>query len=307
MKLYYLSLSANTGNNALFTLVLISCIAGLTGSAAHAQDSDRYGPWGLLDHRSRYGQYWFPEPLRADETDVDNEIRLDWVHQERTGRQFDYVKSEVEKSFGLLTLELEAPYTRESVAERTRLRAIARARAEGIGNVSIGARHPIFQTVSNDGAIDNTVGLALEIGVPTHSTVSKNTEIVPKVFDDLRLGDHFSVQFIAGNSVLLGSAPLGGVQTFEYAAVLGYALERDEIRLRGIERFIPILEFQGETTLTHAEAGRDALSGTVGARINLDSIGPLQPRLGLGYVFPIDQGSRQDFRWGVVSSLVFEF
>ena len=49
----------------------------------------RYGLFGGLDHRSIYGQYWFPEPLRADEGDVDNELRFDYFHAENRGRQFD--------------------------------------------------------------------------------------------------------------------------------------------------------------------------------------------------------------------------
>jgi len=38
----------------------------------------RYGPLGLLDRRSTYGEGWFPEPLLTDEADVDNEFRIDW-------------------------------------------------------------------------------------------------------------------------------------------------------------------------------------------------------------------------------------
>src|SRR3954454_11009194 len=69
---------------------------------------------GLLDHRSTYGTYWFPEPLRGPEMDVDSEFRVDYFHGENADRQQDQVKAEVEYSIGLLTLEMEVPYERES-------------------------------------------------------------------------------------------------------------------------------------------------------------------------------------------------
>jgi len=39
-----------------------------------------------------------------------------WVHQEGKGHVVDEAKAEIEKSFGLLTLELEIPYSRESLS-----------------------------------------------------------------------------------------------------------------------------------------------------------------------------------------------
>ena len=62
--------------------------------SAFTQTADaRYGLFGMLDHGSRYGQYWFPEPFRMDETDVDNELRFDWVHRERSGRVAEDAKA----------------------------------------------------------------------------------------------------------------------------------------------------------------------------------------------------------------------
>src|SRR5579862_6100235 len=40
----------------------------------------REGLFGLLDSRSIYGKDWFPEPLRADEADVDNELAFKYFH-----------------------------------------------------------------------------------------------------------------------------------------------------------------------------------------------------------------------------------
>src|SRR3954471_22434545 len=76
--------------------------------------STRYGWFNALDHRSRYGQYWFVEPLRGPEMDVDREFRVDWFHGEDQNLQQDEVKAEIEYNFGLLTVELELPYEREA-------------------------------------------------------------------------------------------------------------------------------------------------------------------------------------------------
>ena len=63
--------------------------------------------------------------------------------------------------------------------------------------------------------------MAFEGGVPTNSTLSKNGELVPKVFNDLRLGEHFTLQSILGYSTLVGPGEDGGLQTFEYGFVFG--------------------------------------------------------------------------------------
>ena len=138
------------------------------------------------------------------------------------------------------------------------------------------------------------------MGIPTNSPVSKNTEIVPKVFDDLRLGDHFSVQTIVGLSYLLGSKPDGGTRTLEYGLVFGYSFEHEELPLPYVERTIPILELTGETALTKPDYGSNSLTATVGVRFNLESVGAFQPRLGFGYVFPLDKGGRESLRGGFV-------
>jgi hypothetical protein len=41
--------------------------------------------------------------------------------------------------------------------------------------------------------------------------------------------------------------------------------------------------------------------------VNLKAIGRIQPRLGFGYFFPMNQGARQDVHSGIITSLVFEF
>jgi hypothetical protein len=277
--------------------------------SAGAKADFRYGPIRLFDRRSQYGKGVFPEPFLVDDSDLEhNEWRLDWLHQETRGTTADNARVEVEKGFGLMTLELELPY--QSTVSRAFdpvKRRTTSDRQTGIGNFSVGVRHPVYQFVSQDESIDDTFGAALEIGIPTDSPVSKHAEIVPKIFNDLRLGDHFTIQTVLGYSFLRGSKPEGGAEAFEYGLVFGYALQHRELPLPGVEQCIPVFELKGETATNQGAAGHNTLRGDAAIRFNLKAIGPIQPRLGIGYVFPIDQGARNEFRWGVYTSLVFDF
>jgi len=58
--------------------------------------------------------------------------------------------------------------------------------------------------------------------------------------------------------------------------------------------------------LNHGEF-TNVLTGTAGVRVIFDSVGPFQPRIGVGYAFPIDDGGRDEFDWGIISSVVLEF
>jgi hypothetical protein len=262
--------------------------------------SNRYGFFGLLDHRSIYGQYWFPEPLHADESDVDNEIRVDWFHAENKGRQQDVIHMEVEKSFGLLTLEVSPGYESD--------RSAFDPTEEGFTNIELGARYPIFQYVSPNQFFDTTLVFGMEIAPPSGSKISTDVEFVPKLFSLTRMGEHLSIQTGLGDSIQVG--PVGrGLSTIEYGVQFGYELTRSVLPLPGILSTVPILEFAGEHTVNHENAGLDQLFGTIGFRLNFDSISwlPAQPRIGLGYTFPIDQGARDEFNWGMVTSIVFEY
>ena len=117
------------------------------------------------------------------------------------------------------------------------------------------------------------------MAAPSGSSISKDTELVPQIIQLLRLVQHLSVEASVGWSVLIG--PEGrGENGLEYNLVLGYNLERDQLKLPGIQRLIPLFEFNGETGLSHEGRGRNALFGTAGFRVNLNSLGPVQPRLG---------------------------
>jgi hypothetical protein len=271
--------------------------------------STRDGPLGLFDARSMYGVGVFPEPFLVDDSDgEEGELRLDWFHAQGKGAVSDSGTAEVEKGNGLLTLEIEVPYeSDESSAFDPATGGATRTRVQGFDNVDLGARTPFFQFVSNSGWLDTTFGTGIEIGVPTNSPVSKNAELVPKIFNDTRLGEHVTIQNIFGYSMLYGSGDLGGLHTFEYGFDFGYTIDRHQLPLPGVDTLIPVFELSGSTGVNHELSGHDILLGNAALRVNLRAIGPFQPRLGAGYVFPIDQGAREELRWGMYTSLVFEF
>jgi hypothetical protein len=259
----------------------------------------RYGLFDWLDHRSEYGQGVFPEPFLVDDSDLEtNEARLDWLHTHRNNQHSDQVTAEVEKGFGLLTLEVEVPFERDVDGSSI---------TQGVANIDVGARYPIYQYVSSNGFIDSTFGAGIEVGIPANSTVSQNTEVVPKIFNDLRLGDHFTLQSIVGYSTLAGPGEDGGLQTLEYGFVFGYTIQHNELPVPGVQQLIPMVELSGETALNHEDHGNSSLLADVGFRANLKAIGRIQPRLGVAFVLPIGENERADVHWGVVTSLVFEY
>jgi hypothetical protein len=259
----------------------------------------RYGFLGGLDHRSSYGQGIFPEPFLVDDSDLElNEARLDWMHTKADDSKSDQVTAEVEKGFGLLTLEAEFHFERDVAAGDV---------SQGLGNIDLGARYPFYQFVSANDFFDTTVGAAVELGIPVNSAVSKNTEFVPKFFNDLRIGDHFTVQTIVGYSTLFGGGEEGGLQVLEYGFDFGYTIAHKELPLPGVQQLIPLFELSGETELNKDNPGRNSLIGLAGFRANLKTVGRVQPRLGLGFIFPINNNGRDDVHWGIATSLVFEY
>lgn len=278
-----------------------SALTGVNPVRAASTPDTRYGLFDWLDHRSVYGQGPFPEPFLVDDSDGEqNEARLDWLHTGGPGNQHtDDIHGEVEKGFGPLTLELETDWVRDSMSGQI---------ASGMDNVDLGARCPFYQYVSADGNIDSSFGTAIEVGIPTHTQISHNTEVVPKLFNDLQLWQDFTLQSIIGYSTLLGDGGQdGGLQTFEYGFVFGYTIEHDKLAIPGLQQLIPVFEFNGGKELNQANPGHDSLTGDVGFRANLDAVGPIQPRLGIVFIFPIDNGASQDQTWGIDTSLIFEY
>ena len=287
--------------NIVRTTAWVGAVASLAAGRLMADDASaldtRYGLFNGLDHRSSYGQAFYPEPFLVDESDLESEVRLQWLRNGIGSAHADEAKAEIEKSFGLATLELEVPYERASAGGES---------VDGVGNIDIGARYPFFQYVSRSGLVDTTFGAGVELGIPTTSDVSHNTELVPKVFNDTKLGN-FSVQTIVGDSMLFGPGEDGGVNMLEYGVVFGYNIPHKVLPVPGVDKFVPVAELVGETQLNKADAGQNALFADVGLRVNLKAIGRIQPRPGVSFVFPLDNGAHADSHWGVVTSLVFEF
>ena len=261
--------------------------------------NSRYGLFDGLDHRSSYGQGAFPEPFLVDDSDLEvNEARLDWVHTGAHNAHSDEVTAEVEKGFGALTLEAEFHF--ESDVEGHHV-------TDGLGDIDLGARYPFYQFVSAKGTFDTTFGAAIEVGIPVYSHVSQNTEVVPKIFNDTRIGKHFTVQSIAGYSMLYGGGEDGGLNTLEYGFDLGWTIYHNELPIPGVQQVVPMFELSGEMPLNHDDANHTALTGVAGVRVNLKTLGRVQPRLGVGFIFPMNDEARADMHWGIATSLVFEY
>ncbi len=263
--------------------------------------SSKFGMFDWLDKRSSYGQGVYPEPFLVDDTDLEvNEARLDWQYSKSGGTDHsNLLTGEVEKGFGQLTLEVEAPLQIDNAGDGSKS-------AVNFGNVDVGARMPFADYVAPSGNWDTTFGVAMEIGIPTGSAIAETTEVVPKLFNDLRIGDHFTLQSIFGYSTFVGAHDgVGGQQTFEYGFVAGYTITHEQIAIPGLMQLIPMFELNGAKSLNFTFA--NGLTADAGFRANLKPIGNIQPRLGAAYVFPLDATARDDQHWGVVTSLVFEY
>jgi hypothetical protein len=271
-----------------------------TGTNSTRVTDSRAGLFYWLDPRSAYDREFFPQPLLVDDMSLENDGELEFssLHTQADGQRSDVVAAEVQKSFGLLTFELRVPYERDAAAGNV---------SQGVGNIELGTRYPLYQFVSATGFFDSTFGVGMEVGIPVSSAIGINAEFDPKIFDDLKLGGHFSIQSVLGYSTLAGGGDNGGQQTFEYGFVFACALAHAELSLPGLRQFTPMLELVGETGLNQDEAGQNRLLGSIGFRADLKPIGELHPSLGLGYVFPIDNGAHAEAHGGIVTSLILEF
>ena len=260
----------------------------------------RFGPLGLFDSRSQYGTGFFPEPFLVDEGDLDREFVISSIHQEGAGSLSTSATVEVEWSFKMLTVEVEAPYEHDITYDPT-----GRTNAEGMGSPELSFRHPIWQFVSPNETVDNTLVVSCETAFQVNSEESQSTEIVPGLFDLLRIGDHFGFQANLGLSTLYGGADNHN-ETVEYSGDFSWVIDDTEMSLpREILGIVPIVELAGERHVNHGDFS-DNLTGVAGVRFNLANIGRALPRFGVGYIFPIDKQAREDFHWGVTVSLVFD-
>jgi hypothetical protein len=147
----------------------------------------------------------------------------------------------------------------------------------------------------------------LEAGIPASSAISINAELVPKLFNDLKLGEHFSFQTVLGYSTFFGGGDNGGLQTLEYGVAFSYAIPHAEMPLPGVKQITPMAELSGETALNKADDGQNSLLGSLGFRLDFKSLGDVDPSLGLALVLPVDNGARAEVHWGIATSLTLGF
>ncbi len=257
------------------------------------------GIFNGMDQRSAYFRDFFPQPLLVEETSLEEgELEFGSLHTRANDQHTDIVYAGAQKSFGLLTMEVSVPYEWSSDGDDA---------SHGIGSVSLEARDPLDQWVSAGGFFDTTMGVAMEADQPVNSVAGHNTEIDPMIFNDLKLGGHFSLQSVFGWSTLLGGGGDGGLETFEYGFDFGWSLSHRELPLPGVQQFTPMLELSGETGLNQGESGQNSLLGSLGVRMDLKPIGDVQPGLGLGWIFPLNQNARAEVHWGIATSVTLEF
>jgi hypothetical protein len=293
----------------VLTIAFTSTIAMADESTSSTNDQSAAetrlggGIFGWLDPQSAYSQEFFSQPLLVDDTGLekDGELELNYLHTSADDQHSDIETAEFQKSFGWLTLELGVPYERDYDSGDV---------SQGLGNIEIGARYPIYQSHSAGRFFDNTLGIAMDLGIPVSSEVSHNAELEPKVFDDLKIGGQFSIQTVLGYSALLrgsDNSGNGGQETFEYGIAFAYDFPNSRLPLPGVQQLTPLFEIVGEKGLNEDESGQNSLLGSIGFRLDLKPIAELQPSVGLGYVFPFDNAAQAEVHWGIVTSLIFEF
>jgi hypothetical protein len=264
--------------------------------------SQRYF-FNLLDHRSRYGTGFFPEHFRQTSLDAEHELRVDYFHGEHSVRREDEIEAEVEWAIGNLTLTIEAEW--ESEREFDPEEGVL-GRQEGWQTVKFKAHHPLYQFVSRDDFFDYTFVGKISVGLPLAGSMHNDDyEIYPLLGQLLRIGEHFSTQTWTGVNFIVGPKE-GGHHEFRYGALLGWNVYHDEIPLPGTQSLTPLLELDGQTILAGPVRGQNRLFGVAGLRFNLNPLGAAQPRFGIGYLFPIDQGARNELGWGIQTSLIIE-
>jgi hypothetical protein len=292
-------------------MVLFVCLICTFALAESDESQDAYVPgkelFGTLNYRSKYYSDSFPEPFRVEDTAIDNELRFDWEHDEGNGSRANTEVAEIQKSFSIVTFEIQAPYSSSTgLIAADSDDGVAKGSSRGFSDVELAARLPVIQSVSKSGLIDNSLGFNLEADIPTNSPVGKNAGITPGIFDDLAIGDGFTIQSLFTFSHSFGTLQTGRA-SFGYELAFAYAIEDEDFKIPHVERLIPSLELLGITALDGITSGHNALTGTAGVRAEFKPVWKLQPSFGVGYIFPIDGGGRSELHWGIITSLTFEF
>jgi hypothetical protein len=104
--------------------------------------------------------------------------------------------------------------------------------------------------VSDDERFDFTLAPALEVAIPSNSDVSKDGEVVPKLFGLMRI--RRALLGADERRLLVRDRPEeSGQQVLEYAAVFGWSFEQQDLTFLpgAIQRIIPLVEVVGERGL----------------------------------------------------------
>ena len=145
--------------------------------------------------------------------------------------------------------------------------------------------------------------LRLDVGVPTHTQVSgTDVQLTPYLGQLLRLGEHVSVEAWTGPQFTLSPRR---TRQFLYGTSLGYRITRRQLALPFTRSVTPLFELDGQQPISRH--GADALLGVAGFNWQFAPLGGLQPRLGVGYQFPVDRGARDQLRWGIVTQVFLDF
>ena len=277
-----------------------------SGQPTTPEPSGRYG-FGLLDRRSSYGRDFFPDPFIGPEFDRESQLEFGYAHGEGPTRQENDADAQLEWNFvEQFTLSLEAGYDSEhglSARVGGESDDLEPANARGFENVDVALFHPIFEAVSRGRMLDYTAALRLDVGIPTHTTVSgTDVQLTPYLGQLLRLGEHVSVEAWTGPQFTL--APRRTNQ-FLYGTSLGYRLVRRQLALPLTQSVTPLFELDGQQPFSHH--GTAALFGVVGFNWQFVAFGEFRPRVGVGYQFPVDRGARDQLRWGIITRVFLDF
>lgn len=261
---------------------------------------------GLLDTRSSYGTDFFPDLFLGPEFDRDNQLEVDYLHGEASGAQNNEIDAEFEwNPIGELTVAGEFGWESEHqfITDGGDGDDAENETQTGFENVDLAIFHPIFQFVSPNRFFDDTLVARLDVAVPTRTPASgDDVQLTPYLGDLLRLGDHLSVEAWAG-----GQFPIAPDQTTQliYGANLAWKFPHDQLHIPFVDVFTPMFELDGQRPMSGP--ADDALFGVVGFNVAFPGADDIQPRLGIGYQFPMDQGARTQLRWGVILQLFVDF
>jgi hypothetical protein len=260
--------------------------------------------FGLLDGRSSLGKDFFPDPFIGPDFDVETQLELDYFHAEKRNVQNDQVDGDFQwNPFGQLTLSAELGWERQSQSSSGSTQSDD---PSGLEDVDLSIYHPLLQFVSQDRVFDYTLVGRFDIGIPTRTAISgTDPQLTPYLGQMLRIGNHFSVQGWAGGQWTLGP-DMPQDNALIYGLLLGWRIRHDELPAPLIESITPVLELDGVRPFS-AAGGQDALSGIAGVNLDFPAIGAARPALSFGWQFPIDQGARDHFRWGIATEIFLEF